>query len=434
MTDQNTAPQAPLTDLLDDYTTVPVPFGINTTGWQVAAIICAIGITLPAMVFGAFLSAEYGFATANLDFWIGCGMVAVLGALTAVIGSRSRLSTYMILQFPFGQKGARLVNLLMAVILLGWFAVTIEEFGIAVAAALDNMLGVSVSVWVCVLLGSIAMTATTIFGFSAVEKFSRYSVPLLALFLFYVAFAASGGGEGSNAIDFAFNQTDGSLVAVLTGAIGMTVLTAVLMPDFSRYCPNDKQAIIGALVGIGITFPAVLTLVTIPATRTGEADIMAIMAAMGVVFVALFVLIFATWSTNITNLYSSTLTISTFVPKLPSWQVTVIGSVIATVAALLGITAYFINFLILIGVAATPLAGIYVVDYFLVRKSGYQVEDLEQRPAIGIPALAAWVIGTVTGYMTEQGMFSLSGLSAVDALFTTSVAYFIIAKAMKTEG
>ena len=47
------APQAisktTLGELTEDYTLEPVPAHINTTGLRVAMVICAIGITLPAI-------------------------------------------------------------------------------------------------------------------------------------------------------------------------------------------------------------------------------------------------------------------------------------------------------------------------------------------------------------------------------------------------
>lgn len=417
-----------LEQLTEDYTRSPVPSHVNTSGLQVAVILCAIGITLPVLAYGAWLSIDNGLGSSNFAFWIGCWIVAIISCFSGLVGARARLSTYMILQFSFGKTGAKLVNLLMALILLGWYAATCEEFGLAISQALKNMLNIDLNVQLAVFIGSVLMTITTIFGFQMIEKFSRFSVPLLVAFLIYVAFQASG--DGQVALDWTRTASAAEEMSLISIVIGLMVLAAVLMPDFTRYCPNDKQSYIASLIGIGITFPLVLLMAAIPAVRTGETDLVMIMSGMGVVFAALFVLVFATWSTNITNLYSSTLTLSTFLTKLPSWKITVMGSLVATTFAVAGMASYFTNFLLFIGVAATPLVGIYVVDYFFIKGRDFSMERLETVPAIGWPAVIAWLIGSVTGYVTENGYITLTQLSSIDALLVAAALYFVIAKAI----
>lgn len=418
-----------LEKLTEDYTREPVPDDVNTGGLQVAVILCAIGITLPVLAYGAWLSIDNGLGSANFAFWIGCWIVALISCFSGLVGARARLSTYMILQFSFGKTGAKLVNLLMAIILLGWYAATCEEFGLAISQALKSMLDIDLNVRFAVFIGSVLMTITTIFGFQMIEKFSRFSVPLLVAFLIYVAFQTTGDGEA--ALNWTRTASAEAEISLISIVIGLMVLAAVLMPDFTRYCPNDKQSYLASLVGIGITFPLVLLMAAIPAVRTGETDLVLIMAGMGVVFAALFVLVFATWSTNITNLYSSTLTLSTFLTKTATWKITVMGSIVATTIAVLGMASYFTNFLLFIGVAATPLVGVYVVDYFFIKKKDFSMERLETEPAIGWPAIIAWATGSVVGYMTENAYITLTQLSSIDALLTTAVLYFILAKAIQ---
>ncbi|MEM6466283.1 MAG: cytosine permease, partial [Pseudomonadota bacterium] len=340
-----------LEELTEDYTLEPVPGHINTTGWRVAMVICAIGITLPAIWVSSDMAIHEGFGPANWAFWLGNAVVALAGIFTAIIGSRSRLSTYMILQFSFGPTGAKLVNLLMAVTLLGWFASTSELFGMALDDGLFELSGVRIGPAAAIIITSVLMTATTIWGYSMVERFSILSVPLLLAFMIYVAFLA--GSSAESGVFSAVPEGGSPQVILISITIGMAALTAVLMPDFTRYCPNDKESIIASVVGIGITYPMVMTMASVPAVVTGEADFTYMMLGMGVVFSALVVLIFATWSTNITNLYSSTLTLSTFMPKVPSWQITIGGAIFATTLAVFGVVEqYFIPFLLFLGFAS----------------------------------------------------------------------------------
>ncbi|WP_353476772.1 cytosine permease (plasmid) [Salipiger sp. H15] len=427
MADTEMRPEASrLETLTEDYTREPVPAHVNTRGLQIAIIQCAIGITLPVLAYSSWLAQENGLGSANFGFWAGSWIVALISVFSGMVGAQSRLSTYMILQFSFGRTGAKLVNLLMAVILLGWYAVTCEEFGLAISQALETMLGIDLNVQLATLAGSVLMALTTIFGFQMIEKFSRFSVPLLAGFMVYVALQATGSGDV--ALDWSRSATAEAEVSLISTVIGLFVIAAVLMPDFTRFCPNSRESIIASVVGLGFTFPMVALLAAIPAVRTGESDLIMIMAGMGVVFAALFVLVFATWSTNITNLYSSTLTLSTIATKVPSWKLTVLGAVVATAAAMGGLAGEFTTFLLFIGVTTTPLVGIYVVDFFLIRGRDYDLRRLEAAPAIGWPALVSWALGSTLGYLTENGLLSLTGLSAIDALIPTALLYFVLAK------
>ena len=76
----------------------------------------------------------------------------------------------------------------MAITLLGWYSVTCEVFGAALADGIKELVGWEINIQMAVILSSILMTATTIFGYAAVERFSILSVPLLAVFLFYIAY------------------------------------------------------------------------------------------------------------------------------------------------------------------------------------------------------------------------------------------------------
>jgi len=84
--------------LTEDYSRTPVPDARKVGGIRIAAIITGIVITVPVLI----------------------------------IRARANLSTYVILQFPFGQTGGKLVNAVVAISVLGWFAVTAAVFGDAV--------------------------------------------------------------------------------------------------------------------------------------------------------------------------------------------------------------------------------------------------------------------------------------------------------------
>ena len=101
-----------------------------------------------------------------------------------------------------------------------------------------------------------------------------------------------------------------------------------------------------------------------PALATSLLDPMAYMIMLGVVFSAFIILVFATWTTNSVNLYSTTLAVAVILPKLSEWKLMIFCGIFGTAIAVAGLADYFISFLEWLGVIVPPIAGVYLTDYF----------------------------------------------------------------------
>ncbi|MGD8358796.1 MAG: cytosine permease, partial [Lysobacterales bacterium] len=150
-----------------------------------------------------------------------------------------------------------------------------------------------------------------------------------------------------------------------------------------------------------------------------------ILTSLGFGVIGLLVLIFATWTTNTGNLYSNALVLKTIFTRVPQWLLVLALGVLGTIMAVAGITQYFIGFLIFLGIAIPPVAGIYIADYFFVHKRNYRVERLGTQPAIAYPAFVAWMLGAGVAYLTTYGYFTLTSIPACDAILVAFVAYLL---------
>jgi len=136
---------------------------------------------------------------------------------------------------------------------------------------------------------------------------------------------------------------------------------------------------------------------------------------------------------NNLNLYSSSLGFSTLVHALRlrrgaaidrrrlTWWV----GLASTALSMLGILQHFIGFLVLLGVAIPPIAGIMLVDYFLLRRDRAELE--RTRATGGLPAeserlnpvaLAAWLLACASALLLPG-----VGIPALNALVVGSAAY-----------
>jgi len=90
----------------NQYTNSKVQPQDFTSGWKVALIIAGLGVSLPVLYLGAEVALKMGFRNAMIAFGISTLVLTVLCMVTTLIGNRSRLSTYMLLRFPFGKQGS----------------------------------------------------------------------------------------------------------------------------------------------------------------------------------------------------------------------------------------------------------------------------------------------------------------------------------------
>ena len=414
------------TQIADDYSRTKVPEDKTVNGIRIASIIIGIGVTLPVFFVGSEVTQALGLEKAIWVFMGVCIVLSLLCSITAIIGNRSRLSTYMLLHFSFGKKGALLINLLVAITLLGWYAVTVEIFGQALTDAFSQLLNISLPVSVGIVLGSVLMTLTSIYGFRMIERFSAIAVPLMLLFVVYVLYVTTT----QNSMGTLF-QIDGngsmSTTQAISAVVGMVILTPVLMPDYSRFARTDKDSLI-SILGLTIGFPLVLLAGGIPSLITGEIDIMKIMIGLSLTVPALFILIFSTWTTNTANLYSTQLTLSTVFTKTKEAKLGILASIVGTLLALFGVAIHFIDFLNVSSIFIPPVSAIFIADFFFVKKQHYEVERFNELPVFDTSALISWVVACIVAYLGAFNYITFTSISFFDSFIIAFTLYLILKK------
>lgn len=407
----------------NQYTNSKVQPKDFTSGWMIALIITGLGVSLPILFLGAELALNLGFKNSMIAFGISTLVLTILCMVTTLIGNRSRLSTYMILRFSFGRQGAKIINSIFGISLLGWFSVALELLAQAIQDTTLATLHFHFPLWLIILIGSVFITITTIYGIKTLEKLANFAVPILLIFLVYVVFKSLGQEANAFELILAYKPAeDGMTLFEGTSAlIGSSILVPVLMADFSRFIYNDRQSLISVL-GITVGFPLVLIISTIIAIQTGEVDIIKIMKSYDLIIPA-FVLIFvSTWVTNATNLYSISLTFST-INDSGYTKMCLLASIIGTSMALFGFSTYFIDFLNILGVFAPSISAIYILDFFWVKNQQY---DLDKIQAWGKPALISWVISSTISLLTYLNYFQITHAYFIDSFLIAGAIYFFL--------
>ncbi|MGL5423101.1 cytosine permease [Serratia fonticola] len=395
---------------------------VNTaSGFHIAMILLGIAVT-PVLLSSSSLGSQLSHSNLISVLALGGLILAVLAAITISVGEKARLPTYGIVKYPFGERGAVAINILMAISLFGWIAVTANMFGHSVHDLLAQH-GMNLPIPLLVVIGCCIFVASTAFGFAVLGKVAQIAVPIIVLVLCYILYVATHGKV--ELVQSVGSMNTGVAVSTVVGTIIVLVAT---LPDFGSFVHNRKHALIGALLTFLVAYPLLYWAGATPSALSGQGSLLAAMAVFGSVLPAALLLVFACITGNAGNMFQGTLVVSTLLTRFPKWQITLVLGILAAIVGSMDIMAWFIPFLLFLGIATPPVAGIYIADFFLYRRNGYQESVLVAEPQIKLLTFVAWAVGSAVGFMTVNGIFTLTTIPSVDSILVACVGYAVLSR------
>jgi cytosine permease len=153
------------------------------------------------------------------------------------------------------------------------------------------------------------------------------------------------------------------------------------------------------------------------------------MLTLGLGLGAFVIIIAGSWVLNALNLYSAVLGVTASFPSLDARLVTVVLGVLGVTAGLMNILDSFVTFLFYLSVVFIPVAGVVIVDHFVVRPGHYRVSEvLDDRP-VNLSGLSAWFVGAGVALAASEGIInSITTVAALDAMLTAALLYWLLAR------
>lgn len=404
----------------------PVADSETVSGFQVGIVIVGISITLPLLISAGELARGIGFARAIVASIAGALILSAMSVPAAVVGARTRLSSYMIIEHTFGFGGAKIVNCVFGIMLLGWYAVTAELFGETLFLAAGDLTALQMPEWSYTVISSAIVTVTTIYGFRAIDRLALVAVPFLLLALVAVVIFSLRQTSLSDLLKI--ESGDMTMATAISAVVGAAIVGVVLMPDLTRYTRDVWDCVTASFLGQGGGIMVAYIFGMIPVLVWGEIQPMSYMVIMGFSGIALAVLVFATWTTNTVNLYSTALAARASVPTGNYRSVVVVSGIAGTVAALVGIAEHLIDFLITLGLLVPPIAGVYLCNFFLLGRTDFSAERLENRPAIRINAIVAGIGSGLLATWMYYSELSITSIGSIDSLMISIIVYLTLEK------
>ena len=421
---------ASLEPVHDDYATRPVPPDARRPMWEVLVIRLGAFACVPQLLLGSALGYGMSLRDAVWATLFGSVILQLLSLALGAAACAEGLSTTLLAAWAgFGRIGSALVGAVIAIALMGWFGVQNGVF----ASGLFHATGwMNVPLWSVVT--GIAVTWITVKGYRLMSLIARVALPL---FLLAVAWAAVRLLAGHSLAELLAAVPAGprlGLPAAITAVTGSFIIGAIVTPDVTRFMRSGRDVFWMTLIA---TFVGELTINLIAvamALLLRTSDIVTLMSTLAG-GVGATIAVVSTVKLNNLNLYSSSLGFSTLVHALRlrrggaidrvrlTWWVGIASTGLST----LGILDHFIGFLVLLGVAIPPIAGIMMVDYYLLRRDR---AELRRARATGVlpvgserlnpVALAAWLLACASALLLPG-----VGIPALNALAVGSISYWL---------
>ncbi len=406
----------------EEYSLSQVPEGATYSGWHIALVVIGGTISIPGFLMAAQIGASLGLTRAAAAFGIGCLVLGLLGSATGAAGQKSGLSAHMLGQFAFGRIGGRAASLAIALSLVGWFGVISNIFAVAAHGLATTVFGDAPPVSVFVIVGGLLIVGVTLSGFKGLDRLALALVPVMIAFLLLAAWLSR---ESISSWTGAPEASGMTLPTAISAVVGSYIAGVAIQPDYARFAPSRRAALVSAFVALGMSFPLVLLCTAIPSVAAGESDLFKVMTLIGMGIPAFLLLGLAAWSSNVLCVYSAALSFTTVFRKL-EFTVVVIGiGVVGTALALANVQDFLTQYLILLGISIPPIASIFAADALLFR-SDYSDHAQVQLPAFRWPAMIGWVAGIAAGASSYSGGLSLTTSPALDSIAVSLVVFMVL--------
>jgi cytosine permease len=397
--------------------------------WDLFVIQAGVNITLSSLLLGGLLVPGLSWAQACWALVVGNILLGMLLALMGYFGVDYGISTTVASRFALGHPhGSWIASIIILLSMVGWFAVTAELAGQATHDALQGTTGFSNIAVVIALIG-ILNSLPPIFGFENIKWLSRLAVPGLTGLCVWILIVIVSKYGYRNLIHYAPTHTL-SLTTGLDLVMGGLIVGVFTAPDISRYVISAKDNWVGAMLG---AFPPSLFLGLVGALSklaTGDWNAVSVVQRLGLGAPALIVIIASSWTANNSNLYSSGLALANIFPKLSRWQSTALMGALGTTLAALRVTRYFGSFLLVLSGLFSPLIGILLCDYFIVRRSRLNLLEAYRNHGscfyTGGVNVAA-VVALVAGFIVAQ-FAPASTMASLLSLFAAALIYPVMLK------
>ena len=391
------------------------PTQVHERTWNkrhITALWVGMSICVPTYTLGGVLTAYFGLSVGEALLAILLANIVVLIPLTlnAFAGTKYGIPFPVLLRSSFGIIGSNVPCLIRALVACGWFGIQTLFGGLAIHLFLGSVfegwksLGGTGEV-----IGFMVFWALNLWvvlrGAESIKWLETLSAPLLVLVGIGLLVWALPNVSMTELLAQPPKRPEGASVygyffAGLTAMVGFWATLSLNIPDFSRYAKSQKDQILGQIFGLPLTmflFAALGVVLTaaseklVGVTVSDPVSLIGHIQSPGWVALAMALIIIATLSTNTAaNIVSPTNDFQNIAPKLINRTKAVMLTGLVGLALMahellkklgllvsdVSLETVYSNWLLGYSSLLGPIAGIMVVDYFIIRRQKLDLAGL----------------------------------------------------------
>lgn len=423
------------------------PVSIKDRNWSTFSF-AALWMGMSANISTYMLAS--GLMTEGMSCWQALGTICLGNVIVLIpILLNSHAGTKYGIPFPvfaraaYGTFGANLPALMRAIVACGWFGIQAWIGG----QALDLLLSSLIPAWKTALPGTLwgfrptlwvsffifwSINILVIFkGMGLVRKLAVVAAPFVFIMTFimliWAVTTANGLGELLSRPGKlnTFSEFFPIFIPALSAVIGGWATLSLNMPDFTRFGKNQKAQTIGQTIalptsmtlfsGMGVLITSAAMIIYPHMDKADVWDPIKIAAKFdhsGIIVIAMFTICVATLCVNIAaNVVSPA---NDFANAFPKWISFKTGGLITGILGILmqpwrilqDASAYIFAWLQGYSGGLGSIAGVLIVDYWIIRKKKLELEDLyktkgcyEYKSGWNWPALVATGAGCIGSWI-----------------------------------
>lgn len=380
--------------------------------WHITALWVGMSICVPTYTLGGVLTAYFGLSVGEALLAILLANIVVLIPLTlnAFAGTKYGIPFPVLLRSSFGILGSNVPCLIRALVACGWFGIQTLFGGLAIHLFLGSVFeGWKSLGGIGEVIGFMLFWALNLWvvlrGAESIKWLETLSAPLLVLVGLGLLVWALPNVSMTELLAQPPKRPEGASVygyffAGLTAMVGFWATLSLNIPDFSRYAKSQKDQILGQIFGLPLTmflFAALGVIMTaasqklVGVTVSDPVSLIGHIQSPGWVALAMALIIIATLSTNTAaNIVSPTNDFQNIAPKLINRTTAVILTGLVGLALMahellkklgllvsdVSLETVYSNWLLGYSSLLGPIAGIMVVDYFIIRQQKLDLAGL----------------------------------------------------------
>ena len=401
-----------------DYPVTPVPEHARKSFVSLAVVLLGFTIFTPTMLAGAALGPAFGFSELLLVILAGSAILGTYVALMGYVGARTGLTTVVMARYSFGNRGSKLVSILLGGTQVGWYGVVIGTIGDLTAEAAGwESYGAKAAIMVAT---SVLMCVTACYGYRGMYWVSVVSTPLILVLAAWVVVRSleEVGGLGG-LFDVEPTQSMALSVAITT-VVGTFVSAGTQAPNWTRFGRTGSQAVWACLIGFLVGNGLMILFGAIGAITFGEGDFVLVLYNLGLVGWGVILLFGNLWKSNADTAYAFGVAGAELFERPTKTPFVVGGSIVGTLLALTGVQNHLIDYLSLLGTFIPPLGGVIIADFFLRWRRGIPAGLTP--PALDWRNIATYAVASALAYWSKEAEVGIPPLIGIVAAALVAVA------------